>query len=199
MGPGFHTLATTWDGQPLPAAEHVHVELRRFREGTRRGLEVHVDAPYHGDPPPPSPPGSTPGLWEHEVVELFVQGPGSSYLEIEVGPHGHHLVLRLADVRRPLAMGLPLDLDVVRTPERWSATFRVPPLWIGGGGEVSNGAARGLDGELRGNLFACWGANDRRHYAARFPVPGPQPDFHQPARFGRLLPPLGEHLAPTAP
>lgn len=59
----MHTLsvASTWDGKPLTAAERVTVALRL--EGGE--VVVNLDAPYYSDAPPASPPGSTPRLWEH--------------------------------------------------------------------------------------------------------------------------------------
>ena len=60
----------TWDGQHIGDDEAV--ELRLSQRGDT--LRVEVDAPFHGDPPPPGPPGPTWALWEHEVVELFLLG-----------------------------------------------------------------------------------------------------------------------------
>ena len=57
-----------WDGRVAHPGEVARLELTR----TPDGLEVFVDAPYHGDRAPPSEPGPTDGLWEYEVVELFL-------------------------------------------------------------------------------------------------------------------------------
>ena len=83
-----------WDGSPARSEERVVLDVHR----TPEGLVVHVDAPYHGNPEPPCDPGPTDGLWNYGVVELFLVGPEEerrAYTEIELGPHGHHLVLRL--------------------------------------------------------------------------------------------------------
>jgi hypothetical protein len=116
-----------WDGLPLPAEEVVILQL----EATADGLQLTVDAPFAGDPPPAHPPGSTPALWEHEVVELFVAdaaevtrweasgadpAAGPPYCEIELGPHGHYLVLQLDAVRRPRRLGIPIRYQAAVAP-----------------------------------------------------------------------------------
>jgi len=144
-----------------------------------RALVIRVDAPWHGDPPPPGPPGPCDRLWEHEVVELFLVGPladGPEYLEIELSPHGHHLVLRLHGVRRVVERGLPLELMIERVAAgRWEARAAVPSAWLPH--PVERLAA-----------FAIHGSGPARRYLASTPLPGATPDFHQPARFPRLSP-----------
>lgn len=163
-------IAHAWEGTPLAAVDHAQLLLRL---GPRH-LLVAVDAPFHGDPPPPGLPGPTEGLWEYEVVELFLASVGdTAYAEVELSPHGHHLVLRLAGVRQRVAAGLPLAFRTRRAGRRWQGVARLdrrhlpPPPW-------------------RGNAFAIHGpASDRRHLAAS-PLPGVRPDFHQPDRFPLL-------------
>ena len=112
------SIASTWDGEPAEPGEIAQLEL----SGDARGLRVVVHASFHGDPPPEAPPGSLDGLWEHEVVELFIAGPGQEYLELELGPHGHYLALPF-EGRRERA-GEPLEnID-------YSAR-RDGPLWRG--------------------------------------------------------------------
>jgi hypothetical protein len=164
------TITTTWDGAPLAPTEQVRVRLHL----SQGALHIRVDAPLHGDPPPLAPPGPTDRLWEHEVVELFVAaaspaGP-PTYTEIELGPAGHHLVLQLRGVRQVVAARLPLRFRSRRRGARWLGAAAVerdllpPPPW-------------------RINAFAIHGEGDGRRYLAAFPLPGPRPDFHQPARF----------------
>src|SRR6476659_5074489 len=88
-------IASTWDGEAIGADEQALVRLRL----TARDLHLAVSAPFHGDPRPRGEPRSTPRLWEHEVVELFVAGESAGgatpSTEIELSPWSHHLVLRL--------------------------------------------------------------------------------------------------------
>jgi hypothetical protein len=158
------TIDRLWDGTPVGADEVVHLRL----EGTDDHLLLHVDAPFHGDPPPPGPPGPTWKLWNHEVVELFILGPGHPrpYLEVEVGPHGHHIVLELLGARNVVASGHPLDVTTTREGERWRATARIPRGWIPIGAD-------------RLNATAIHGVRPDRRFLSWQVLPGDGPDFHR--------------------
>ena len=169
-------IAHTWDGQPIGPGERVSLHLRADAE--RAALRLEIDAPFHGDPPPPGAPGSLDGLWNHEVVELFIAAaaaPGKdvAYTEIEVSPHGHYLVLRMAGVRHVVEKGLALDLETSVHGRRWRAaasiplTYLPPPPWTA-------------------NAYAIHGTGDERRHLAMLPVPGDVPDFHRPDVFRRL-------------
>jgi hypothetical protein len=158
-------------GLPLPAAQHASLRLRR--EGA--ALCVEVDAPYFGDPPPAAPVGSTDRLWEYEVCELFIADASEHYLEIELSPHGHHLVLELQGVRRAVRAGLPIDYAVsverAAAPDagvlgRYRGIARVPWEYL---------PARAS----RLNAYAIHGTGRARCYHAHAPVPAAQPDFHR--------------------
>lgn len=159
-----------WDGAPARPTEAATVTVRRDGDGA---VHVHVDAPDHGDPAPESPPGSTDRLWEYEVVELFLLGDDARYTEVELGPGGHYLVLRLEGRRNPVEVGLPLEASVWREGGRWGARARIPAALI-------------PPGELRGNAYAIHGQGEQRRYLAWTPVPGDGPDFHRLERFGVL-------------
>jgi hypothetical protein len=152
----------TWDGAPLPTPAAV--------VSVTSDLVVHVSAPFHGDPPPPGPPGPTWRLWEHEVVELFLLGDDAQYLEVELGPHGHHLVLQLHGVRQITAQELPLRYHTTIRDGRWTGQAQLQPSWLPAG-------------PLRANAYAIHGAPGQRSYAAWSPVPGPEPDFHRLQHF----------------
>lgn len=161
------TAGRRWDGAALPVAARAELRLS-WEPGA---LRVDVDAPFAGDPPPPAPPGSTDRLWEHEVVELFVVRPDGSYVELELGPHGHHLLLELAGVRQVVRSGLPVDSWAPTVADgRFRGTARVD---------------RGLlpDRPARACAFRIWGPGADRTYASTVPLPGERPDFHQPDRF----------------
>jgi hypothetical protein len=155
-------IGSTWDGQPAEPGERAFVEIAAVGEGIR----VTVSAPDHGDPAPASPPGALWGLWEHEVVELFVLGPGDRYTELELGPHGHHLLLRLEGRRNAVARELPVDATWTRSAGRWTATTVLsadvlpPRPW-------------------RVNAYAIHGVGASRRYLAWAPVAGDKPDFHR--------------------
>ncbi len=155
----------TWDGVPIPDAEtaRAHLELASDH------LMIDVEAPSHDDPPPPGAPGPTDQLWNHEVVEVFIAGRGDAppiYTEVELSPHGHHLVLLLEGVRRVVRQGLPLDYRVTRAGGRWRGRARL---------------ARELlpPPPHRVNAYAIHGRGGDRRYLAAYPVPGEAPDFHR--------------------
>lgn len=161
----------TWDGQIAPREERAFVTL----EATRGGLRITVEAPYHGDPAPAAPVGSTDGLWTHEVVEVFVTGLAPAgqpvpYLEVELSPHGHHLVLDLIGVRNPLRTREDLPYEARILGSRWQGVALVPWTWL---------PAR----PNRFNVYAIHGEGEARRHLAMAPVPGLAPDFHRLDRF----------------
>lgn len=163
-------IEATWDGQPTDPFEQVEVELH----WDDRGLEVVVAAPFHGDPAPEHPPGISPELWNHEVVEIFVLGPGQRYTEVELGPHGHYLVLELDGVRNVVAEGIPLEYQARIEGQRWRATARLA-------------AAHLPDLPHRVNVCAIHGPPSDRRYLSWIQLPGPFPDFHQIDRFREVV------------
>jgi hypothetical protein len=172
-------ITRTWDGAAAPADEHVTVTVTDSPDG----LRVAVEAPAHGDPPPctpeggPAPVGATWALWDHEVVELFVLGADDHYTELELGPHGHHLLLRLHGRRNLVERLLPVDATWRTAGGRWQAEAVLP---------VGVLPPR----PWRVNAYAIHGTGAARRYLAWAPVPGPQPDFHRLEHFLPL--PTGE-------
>jgi hypothetical protein len=162
------TIGREWGGAVLPRA--ARTELRLSWEDA--ALRVEVDAPFADDPPPPGPPGPTDGLWEHEVVELFVVRPDGSYVELELSPHGHHLLLELSGVRVVARRRLPVA---------WTPTIDRGRGRFGGTARID----RGLFPErpARVAAFRIAGVGDARRYELFAPLPGDRPDFHQPDRF----------------
>ena len=155
-------VAHTWDGHPLESSEQVNLEITMRADE----LIVSVDAPFHDDPPPPGAPGRTPQLWEHEVVELMLLGAGDRYLEIELAPHGHFLVLTLSGRRQIVHQAFVIHYDAHIDGARWSGTARIPRAWI----------PVGCD---RLNAYAIHGVGSARRYLAWQPSPAaPEPDFH---------------------
>ena len=155
-------IACTWDGVPLATSARTAVRLALADDR----LRIDVDAPFAGDPAPPGH-GSVPGLWEHEVVELFVFGSEGRYTEIELGPHGHWLVLRFDGVRRRVDEGHAIAFAARIDGARWRGTAWIPI-------ELLPALA------VRCNAFRISGRGPERRYEAAVPVPGERPDFHRP-------------------
>ncbi len=162
-------VASTWDGEAAREGEIARVSVLL----DARGLLLEIDAPFHGDPAPDGPPGPTDRLWEHEVVEVFVLGEGERYTEVEIGPAGHHLVLRLEGRRSAVATKLPLDLRATIDGARWTATARLAPEHV-------------PPGPHRFNAYAIHGVGDERRYLAWKPTRGDAPDFHRLEVFAPL-------------
>jgi len=156
------TIDRTWDGEAAPKEEHATLTLR----ATADHLEISVSSPYFGDPQPDRPAGPTWSLWEYEVVELFIAGPQDDYVEIELGPHRHHLVLQLSGVRNIVERGLRLDYTARVTGAFWRGLALIPWSYL-------------PDGPYRLNAFAMHGEGPARRYLAMTPVPGDKPDFHR--------------------
>jgi len=165
------TIDQTWDGGPIDAAEQVRLSLSRY-DG---GLQVAVDAPFHGDPSPSTPPGRCDRLWEFEVSELFLVGKAERYLELEFGPHGHYLALQLEGRRQIVNDALAIDYRASIEDGRWSGLAQVP--------------AALLPATLcRWNAFAIHGGGNARQYLAAHALAGAKPDFHQIDRFPEIDP-----------
>ena len=162
MGRAELTIERTWDGEPAHDDECARIVLQL----SEAGLDIEVDAPYHGDPAPTAPVGRADRLWEYEVVELFLLGEGERYLELELGPHGHYLALGLRGPRTVQESGLPIRYEAQREGRRWRGRAAV--------------LASQLPPALHSfNAYAIHGQGAARRYLAAHPVPGPEPDFHR--------------------
>lgn len=161
-------IGRSWEGALLPDAERARMKLAWEDDA----LRIEVDAPFSGDPAPSGPAGPTDGLWEHEVVELFVlldlQGP--RYLEVELGPHGHHLVLTLDGVRKAVGRCLPLRYEATVDGARWRGVAHLDRSLL-------------PSRPVSFNATAIRGVGAARRYSSLVALPGPAPDFHRPDRF----------------
>ncbi|CAG0925517.1 unnamed protein product [Notodromas monacha] len=117
-------ITTMWDSVPV---QHNPVSLTLT--GKEDHLELRVEAPFFNDVAPPcAEPGPCFGLWDYEVVEAFFLAPDNKYIEIEVGPLGHHLILLLNGERNAIAQELPMEYSVTSQEigGTWTATAKIP-------------------------------------------------------------------------
>ena len=82
-----------------------------------------IDAPFYNDPAPSVEEEQNPenqsrdnkslmGLWDYEVVEgFFLSSKTQQYLEVEFGPHGHHLVLFLHGRKNIIKECIPIEYE----------------------------------------------------------------------------------------
>ncbi len=106
----------TWDASLLPENEQIKMMLD-FQDHQK--LSIQLIAPYFKNEPPPCPSGSTWGLWQYEVVEVFLVWENHQYLEIEMGPHGHHLVLGLDGIRQIKQAFIPVNYEAQILGNLW--------------------------------------------------------------------------------
>lgn len=172
------SIAHDWRGRALPEAERAELRLARVDEL----LRIEVDAPYFGDPPPTAAVGPTDRLWEYEVVELFIADAGEHYLEVELSPHGHYLVLELRGVRHVVRSLLAIEYRVTidHAARRFRGVAEVPASYL-------------PDRAVRVNAYAIHGQGGARTYCAHSPPGGQVPDFHRLESFVPLT--LGIHGA----
>ena len=174
-------LDRLWDGTPAPAGVGGAARLEIA------GPEVVLawDVALRGTANlPDGAPRFLDGLWEHDVVELFLAPAAPSagparYLELEAGAGGHWLALALADVR---VRGRDLRNWDVRVEgavhgARWRGRLRAPLA------DVRSVAG---DPPWRGMAAAGLGSHGERVLLASTPLPGDRADFHQPSAWPRL-------------
>lgn len=169
-------ILRTWDGRPARDDERYMLRL----DYSAKGLKIEIDAPFHDDPPPPLPPGRCDGLWNHEVVELFLVG-ASHYVELEFGPHGHFLGLEFSAVRQrsrdDLRIAFETERMVVGERPRWRGLATIEASELPHPVLAANGFAVHGAGAIEGS---------ERRYLAAYPtgsVGDEAPDFHRPDRF----------------
>jgi hypothetical protein len=163
------SIERDWQGLPLAAADKAWIAF----EGAGEQLDLSFDAPYFDDPPPPMAAGPAPGLWDFELIELFIAGPDDEYLELEFGPHGHYLALQLRGVRKPWKSALPLVYAVQIEAGRYRGRAQVPMSYL-------------PERAVRANAYTIHGQGEARRYAAHAPVAGARPDFHRLECFVQL-------------
>jgi len=164
----IHEIAidSDWRGRALADREIARVTL----EWLPNEVRISVDAPYSGDPLPPAPPRSFDGLWEYEVVEVFLVDEASleeapRYIEIEMSPHGHHLLLSFEGIRARTGQHEPIGYRAEVDGERWF-------------GEMTVARALMPWARLRMNAYRLCGEGEQRRHLVATALPGPTPDFH---------------------
>jgi hypothetical protein len=158
-----------WNGAAGEAGEGVSIKVSR--DGSL--MRIEVEATLYGDPKPTGQPGPYDGLWDYEVVELFIAGLEEEYIEIELGPHGHYLVLGLNGERNIVERCLMVDYRTVHAHGRWRGVAFMHLTLL-------------PRGPHRVNAYAIHGVGDKRRYLAWRPVPGESPDFHQLNAFEQI-------------
>src|ERR1700730_1339801 len=122
-------------------------------------------------------------LWDRDVCEVFLQSdsPGlDHYTEFEVAPNGFWIDLDIRPgAKRDLGSGLRRRVERDETNKRWRAVLALP----------MNSLVPHFDPsvEWRANFYRVEGTAEPRFYSAWRPTHTPQPNFHVPGAFGRLV------------
>lgn len=122
-------------------------------------------------------------LWDRDVAEAFLQPSGSParcYKEFEVSPNGSWIDLDIAPgEKRDLQSGLRRRASVDEKEKLWHAELIIPMKSIAPDFNPSR--------EWRANFYRVEGPAEPRFYSAWRPTMTPQPNFHVPEKFGRLI------------
>lgn len=160
------SITTTWNGQSV-GHDPVKLSLQPAQDG---GMLVQVDAPFFNSPPAPAgPPGQPfPGLWDYEVVEAFFLNDRDQYLEVELCPHGQHLLLMLNGQRKMVKDQLPLTtFNATISGNTWRGQAVLPRSYF-------------PPGVTKFNAYAIHGQDSGRVYESLYPASNlDQPDFHR--------------------
>lgn len=131
--------------------------------------------------------------WEDSCVEVFIQNPnGPDYYNFEINPLGKVLACTGPDrnhrTPRPAEeMERILRVASFEGPQdysggvwNWRVVVLIPFELIGV--DPDN-----LPESLRANFYKCGDNTAHPHFASWSPIDTPQPDFHRPEFFGKLL------------
>jgi hypothetical protein len=155
-----------WDGKP--GHEGLWAEIVVSRDGDR--LRVKARGPVRSGALIPDAAVGTrvANLWEYDVAELFLAGPGERYLEVELGAGGHFLVLGFDGIRQRSDEHADIDPQAAYQNDgtEWISEMAIPISLV-------PPPLRAL------NAYAIMGGR----FLAYAPVPGEQPDYHQPTAF----------------
>ncbi len=156
-------IAKHWDGTELPFSQYTTVKTSLGKDS----LRVEFESPIEEYTTPDSPVGFTDGLWEYDVVELFIAQPNGEYVEIEAGPKGHWLVYEFESYRKQ--KDLPkkeLEYTCAVEDGVWKGVFTVPLSWLSA--PIGECTVNAYQYRSAGDQFLAWQS-----------IPSIEPDFHK--------------------
>jgi len=133
---------------------------------------------------------SVPGLWEKDVVEVFLRPEScDDYFELEVSPLGQWLDVHIrkprVDVDYRWDSGLRVHASIDKAGGVWIAVLEVPfaPMM----GCFGDRKRPQIGDAWRLNLYRMAGEEPEREYLAWCPTFTAVPDFHVPSAFGNMI------------
>ncbi|XP_068699499.1 uncharacterized protein [Montipora foliosa] len=174
-------IRTEWNGAPI---DHAPITFQISAQDSSF-VQIHVSGPFFDDPgSPPCPVGSAcDGLWDYEVAEVFFLGKKEKYLEIELSPHGQHLLIMLNGARKKFMDKVHIEYSAIidRENNSWTGTAKIPIDYFPP--DVS-----------KINAYAIHGSGVNRRYESLYPASSDvsNPDFHRleffkPFDFGAMF------------
>jgi alpha-galactosidase len=122
-------------------------------------------------------------LWDRDVCEVFLQPDAKEirrYKEFEIAPNGFWIDLDIGPgAKHDLQSGLRRRVKVDEGKKQWQALLALPMRSLVEDFEPS--------AEWRVNFYRVEGEAEPRFYSAWRPTRTPQPNFHVPEAFGRLV------------
>jgi len=129
------------------------------------------------------PNGRRDQLWERDVAEVFLQTDPSEpqcYKEFEVSPNGYWIDLDIAPgEKRDLQSGIQRRVNTDQKAQVWTAEIALPMKSLVARFDPVAG--------WRVNFYRVEGPCEPRFYSAWRPTGTPQPNFHVPEAFGKLV------------
>jgi len=166
------TINKQWDSTPITHTTPAQIHLSWKQNDDF--ITADFKAQFFNDPKAPDGPAGKPfpKLWDYEVVEIFfLNSITKQYLEVEVSPHGQHILLLLNGTRNMIKDELPMHYtaSIDHTNNIWTGTARIPLSYL----------PQNVD---KMNAYAIYGSDKNRVYEALYPTEKgkfPQPDFHR--------------------
>ena len=200
--------SSTLESSVLSSSEQPQISIILTEQSA---LKIEYSAPFMDNPAPSEAQGRLWGLWEYEVLELFIAGADNEYLELEFGPHSHHLALYFKGERQLVEDHVNLEelsfwrdslqsqsmidhLQAKVKPAQWGGSCLIKPENLPpsfkGNPETLDHSILTNQSQLNIAINAFWCFNDQHHsrqFYCAFPLPGLKPNFHQPAHFPRYI------------
>lgn len=171
------TINRLWDGTKLEFEDQVTVCIS-FEEATE-SVVVSVDAPFYNDPKPVplNAASNFDGLWNFEVVEVFIKGKQDKYLEMEMGPHGQYLILACNGYRQCFVRGIePVSYTANIEGSRWRGKLVIQSKLLPPVSAI-------VSSPFTFNAFSIHnkkGSDNERVHASLFPPPKASEDYRTP-------------------
>ncbi|KAF4734430.1 hypothetical protein FOZ63_026558 [Perkinsus olseni] len=185
------TVDYTWNGKQRDDLQgnHKPVTFTLEYDSAKEELIIKVQAPFFDDCPIPPSKGETGygtyELWNYEVAEIFIEGKGSHYTEVELSPFGNFLILTFEAPRKAtnddVCLPTPPSTDI--TDGHWTSTLRLPRRLLPAPMDDSKSM-------FSFNCYHIHGQGENRRYYAAFPDTDTEekagPDFHRLQYFQEL-------------